>query len=115
MFKVLRAVNLRVNFMFIATKEFVDSEKEGEGFRNSPERPENIVNLVSSELHVTMQLRNECLFFWVHGEARKRFSCDLFVPRYDSFPMNPEKKDTHSLYLQCVQQRPLSKILREKF
>ena len=21
----------------------------------------------------------------------KRFSCDLFVPRYDSFPMNPEK------------------------
>ena len=22
----------------------------------------------------------------------KRFSIDLFVPRYDSFPMNPEKK-----------------------
>ena len=22
----------------------------------------------------------------------KRFSVDLFVPRYDSFPMNPEKK-----------------------
>ena len=26
-----------------------------------------------------------------------RGSHDLFVPRYDSFPMNPEKKDTHSL------------------
>ena len=42
-------------------------------------------------------------FFWVHGEwivARNkqigreplRGSRDLFVPRYDSFPMNPEKK-----------------------
>ena len=42
-------------------------------------------------------------FFWVHGEwivardkqimwTAKRFSCDLFVPRYDSFPINPEKK-----------------------
>ena len=48
-------------------------------------------------------LRNECLFFWVHGEwivardkqiawTAKRFSVDLFVPRYDSFPMNQEKK-----------------------
>ena len=47
------------------------------------------------------------LFFWVHGEwivvqnkqnAREplRGSRDLFVPRYNSFPMNPEKK-THSL------------------
>ena len=47
-------------------------------------------------------------FFWVHGEwivARNkqigreplRGSRDLFVPRFDSFPMNPEKKDTHSL------------------
>ena len=46
------------------------------------------------------------LFFWVHGEwiAERnkqiawepfRGSHDLF-PRYDSFPMNPEKK-THSL------------------
>ena len=23
---------------------------------------------------------------------KKRFSGDLFVPRYDSYPMNPEKK-----------------------
>ena len=48
------------------------------------------------------------LFFWVHGEwivarnkqiAREplRGSRDLFDPRYDSFPINPEKKDTHSL------------------
>ena len=31
------------------------------------------------------------------------FSRDLFVPRYDSFPMNPEKKDTNSLIgpVQC--------------
>ena len=36
----------------------------------------------------------------------KRFSCDLFVPHCDSFPMNREK-DTHSLYLQCLQQRSL--------
>ena len=47
-------------------------------------------------------------FFWVHGVwiiARNkqitreplRGSRDLFVPRYDSYPMNPEKKDTHSL------------------
>ena len=42
-------------------------------------------------------------FFWIHGEwivARNkqivreplRGSRDLFVPRYDLFPMNPEKK-----------------------
>ena len=50
-----------------------------------------------------VHLRNECLFFRVHGVwivardkqiawTAKRFSCDLFVPRYDSYPMNPEKK-----------------------
>ena len=50
-----------------------------------------------------VNIRNECLFFWVHGEwivARNkqigqeplRGSRDLFVPRYNSFPMNPEKK-----------------------
>ena len=50
-----------------------------------------------------VNIRNECLFFWVHGEwivARNkqitreplRGSRDLFVPRYDSYPMNPEKK-----------------------
>ena len=55
-----------------------------------------------------VNIRNECLFVWVHGEwivARNKqiiweplcSSRDLFVPRYDSFPMNPEKKDTHSL------------------
>ena len=58
----------------------------------------------SQELNCDLnQLRNECLFFWVHGEwivardkqiawTAKRFSGDLFVPRYDSFPMNTEKK-----------------------
>ena len=50
-----------------------------------------------------VNIRNECLFVWVHGEwivARNkqivreplRGSRDLFVPRYDSFPMNPDKK-----------------------
>ena len=49
------------------------------------------------------QLRNECLFFSVHGKwiavrnkqiawTAKRFSCDLFVPHCDLFPMNREKK-----------------------
>ena len=50
-----------------------------------------------------VNIRNECLFVWIHGEwivARNkqivreplRGSRDLFVPRYDSFPMNPDKK-----------------------
>ena len=34
----------------------------------------------------------------------KRFSGDLFVPRYDYSPWT-QKKDTHSLYLQFFQQR----------
>ena len=49
-----------------------------------------------------VNIRNECIFFCVHGEwivARNkqidreplRGSRDLFVPRYDSFPMNLEK------------------------
>ena len=29
-----------------------------------------------------------------------------FVPRYDSFPINLENKDTRSLYLQCLRQSP---------
>ena len=48
-------------------------------------------------------IRNECLFFWVHGEwivarnkqiAREplRVSRYLFVPRHDLFSVNPEKK-----------------------
>ena len=50
-----------------------------------------------------LYLRNECLFFSVHGIwiavrnkqiawTAKRFSCDLFVPHCDSYPMNREKK-----------------------
>ena len=53
-------------------------------------------------------LRNECLC-WVHGEwivardqeiawTAKRFSDDLFVPRYDSFPMNPEKRHSFLIF-----------------
>ena len=55
------------------------------------------------ERHSPNHLRNECLFFFVHGEwiralnkqialTAKRFSSDLFVPRWDSFPLNQEIK-----------------------
>ena len=55
-----------------------------------------------------VNIRNECLFFWVHGEwivARNkqidreplRGSRDLFVPRLRFIPHEPRKKDTHSL------------------
>ena len=73
-----------------------------------------------------VNIRNECLFFSVHGKwiaVRNKqiawtaiffsrfmgnesecgtnksllFSLDLFVPHCDSFPMNREKKNTHSL------------------
>ena len=54
-----------------------------------------------------VNIRNECLFVWVHGEwivARNkqivreplRGSRDLFVPRYGFIPHEPRKKDTHS-------------------
>ena len=50
-----------------------------------------------------VNIRNECLIFWVHGEwivARNkqivreplRNLRDLFVPRSDSFPVNQEKR-----------------------
>ena len=43
----------------------------------------------------------------------KRFSGDLFVPRYDSFPMNPEKR--HSFFIfTMIQTKTLSKILQER-
>ena len=65
-----------------------------------------------------VNIRNECLFVWIHGEwivARNkqivreplRGSRDLFVPRYDSFPMNPEKR--HS-FLKCTCTFQLSTI-----
>ena len=52
---------------------------------------------------ITQLIKEWVTFFWVHGVwivarykqiawTAKRFSGDLFVPRYDSFPMNPEKK-----------------------
>ena len=51
------------------------------------------------------------LRFISHEPRKKVFSSrDLFVPHCNSFPMNREKKDTHSLYLQCLQQRPLLKF-----
>ena len=65
-------------------------------------------------------LRNECLFFWVHGEwivARdKPIAClgDLFVLRYDSFPMNPEKQTLVPYIYNVSNISTLSKILWEK-
>ena len=52
---------------------------------------------------VNIRDETQCLFFWVHGEwivarnkqiAREplRVSRDSFVPHYDSFPMNPQKR-----------------------
>ena len=68
--------------------------------------------------------RNECLFFWVHGVwivardkqiawTAKRISGDLFVPRYDSYTMNPEKRHSFLIFT-LFPTRTLSKILREK-
>ena len=67
-----------------------------------------------------MVLRNECLKFysgfmgeWLRARNKqiacfaKRFWGHLFVQHSVSFPMNSEKKDTHSLYLQYFQQRQL--------
>ena len=76
------------------------------------------------EIHHT--LRNECLFFWVHGEGievrdkqivwtAKQFLCDLLVPCSKFFPMNPEKRDNHSLYLQCFQQSPFLKFSEKSY
>ena len=59
-----------------------------------------------------VNIRNECLFFWVHGVwivARNkqitrellRGSRDLYFLRYDSYPMNPEKR--HSFLNRIVQ------------
>ena len=49
-----------------------------------------------------VNIRKECLFFWVHGvwivARNKQITRDLFVPRYDSYPMNPEKKTLIPLY-----------------
>ena len=69
-------------------------------------------------------LRNECLFFWVLrvwivardkqiAWTAKRFLCDLFVPRYDSYRMNAEKRHSFLIFT-MFPTRTLSKILREK-
>ena len=71
-------------------------------------------------------LRNECLFFWVHGEwivardkqiawTAKRFSADLFVPRYDSFPMNPEKKTLIPYIYNASNQGPFQKFSEKNY
>ena len=84
-------------------------------------------------------LRNECLFFWVHGEwivarnkqigreprivardkqiawTAKRFSAELFVPRYDSFPMNPEKKTLIPYIYNASNQGPFLKFSEKNY
>ena len=69
-----------------------------------------------------IQLRNECLFSafmgkwtWVRHMTNPvnreavlgRFSEDLSLPHPSSFPMNAEKLDAHSLYLQYLQIKKL--------
>ena len=44
-----------------------------------------------------------------------RFSDNLFVPRSYSFLDHPRKKDIHSLYLQCFQQRPFLKLSNKSY
>ena len=69
-------------------------------------------------------LRNECLFFSVHGKwiavrnkqiawTAKRFSCDLFVPHCDSFPMTEKKRHSFLIFTMPPTKIP-SKILRAK-
>ena len=89
----------------------------------------SLYKLQKHKLHTDMHMRC-CIqlwvsFFWVHGVwivardkqiewTAKRFSCDLFVPRYDSYPMNPEKRHSFLIFT-MFPTRTLSKILREKF
>ena len=65
-------------------------------------------------------------FFWVHGEwivardkqiawTTKRFSADLFVPRYDSFPMNPEKKTLIPYIYNASNQGPFLKFSEKSY
>ena len=75
---------------------------------------------------MVVYLRNECLFFlgsWgmncsagqtnrVNREAvLGRFVCSAlrFIPH------EPRKKDIHSLYLQCFQQRPFLKLSEKSY
>ena len=77
----------------------------------------------NTNIKITL-LRNECLFYgfmgvWIVARDKqiawtaKRFSGDLFVPRYDSYPMNPEKRHSF-LIITMFPTRTLSKIRREK-
>ena len=91
---------------------------------------DNCDHLSARVLVLHVHLRNECLFFWVHGEwikardkqiawTAKRFSDDLFVPRLDSFPINPEKK-TFIPYIYNVSNKDPSKtsptnVINSKF
>ena len=65
------------------------------------------------------------VYFWVHGEwieARNkqiereplRGSRDLFVPRYDSFPKNPEKRRSFLNYTLLTLYRQQTSIFAKK-
>ena len=69
-----------------------------------------------------VNIRNECLFFCVHGVwivARNkqitreplRGSRDLFVPRYDSYPMNPEKRHSFLNWIKWYHMMSSSKLV----
>ena len=65
-------------------------------------------------------------FFWVHGEwivardkqiawTAKRFSADLFVPRYDSSPHEPRKKTLIPYIYNASNQGPFLKFSEKNY
>ena len=72
-------------------------------------------------------LRNECLFFWVHGEwivardkqikSREPRSGSRSICLFRATIHSPwtQKKDTHSLYLQCFQLRSFLKLSKKSY
>ena len=70
------------------------------------------------------ELRNECLFFWVHGGMNQsagqtnRMSWEAVFGQFVCSTLRfisprTQKKDIHSLYLQCFQQRPFLNFIQE--
>ena len=67
---------------------------------------EGIVTTPEQDQRVTIFFSLDCV---------KQFSGDLFVLCSDLFPMNPEKKDTDSLYLQFFHQRLFLKFSDKRY
>ena len=87
----------------------------------------SLYKLQKHKLHTDIHMRC-CIKEWVYfflgswgmnrsaGQTNRvnlRGSRDLFVPRYDSYPMNPEKRQSFLIFT-MFPTRTLSKILQEK-